>query len=118
WEIIQKYKVSILYCAPTAIRTFMKWGDEFPAKFDLSTLRILGTVGEPINAEAYIWYRENIGGSRTPVVDTWWQTETGMQMISPLPGVTSGKPGAAMKEIQGVSAEVGDDEGKTGPNGW
>jgi acetyl-CoA synthetase len=117
WEIIQKYKVSILYCAPTAIRTFMKWGDEFPAKFDLSTLRILGTVGEPINPEAYIWYRENIGGSRTPVVDTWWQTETGMQMISPLPGVTSGKPGAAMKPLPGVSAEVVDDEGNAVPNG-
>jgi acetyl-CoA synthetase len=117
WEIIQKYKVSILYCAPTAIRTFMKWGDEFPAKFDLSSLRILGTVGEPINPEAYVWYRENIGGSRTPVVDTWWQTETGMQMISPLPGVTAGKPGAAMKPLPGVFAEVVDDEGKPVPNG-
>jgi acetyl-CoA synthetase len=117
WEIVQKYKVSILYCAPTAIRTFMKWGDEFPAKFDLSTLRVIGTVGEPINPEAYIWYRENIGGGKAPVVDTWWQTETGMQMISPLPGVTAGKPGAAMKPLPGVFADVVDDDGNPVPNG-
>ena len=117
WEIVQKYKVSILYCAPTAIRTFMKWGDEFPAKFDLSTLRVIGSVGEPINPEAYIWYRENIGGSKAPVVDTWWQTETGMQMISPLPGVTAGKPGAAMKPLPGVFADVVDDDGNPVPNG-
>ncbi|WP_344845308.1 acetate--CoA ligase [Kribbella ginsengisoli] len=117
WEIVQKYKVSILYCAPTAIRTFMKWGKQVPEKFDLSTLRVLGSVGEPINPEAYIWYRENIGGNKTPVVDTWWQTETGMHMISPLPGVTAGKPGAAMKAIPGVSVDVVDDAGKSVPNG-
>ncbi len=112
WEIIEKYKVSILYCAPTAIRTFMKWGSEIPGKFDLSSLRLIGSVGEPINPEAYMWYRESIGGNRCPVVDTWWQTETGMIMISPLPGVTSGKPGSAMKAIPGVSALVVDDAGK------
>jgi acetyl-CoA synthetase len=117
WEIVQKYKVSILYCAPTAIRTFMKWGKEIPEKFDLSSLRVIGSVGEPINPEAYIWYRENIGGNKAPVVDTWWQTETGMHMISPLPGVTAGKPGAAMKALPGVNAEVVDDAGKPVPNG-
>ncbi|WP_410789944.1 acetate--CoA ligase [Kribbella sp. C-35] len=117
WEIVQKYKVSILYCAPTAIRTFMKWGADIPAKFDLSSLRVIGSVGEPINPEAYVWYREHIGGNNAPVVDTWWQTETGMHMISPLPGVTSGKPGAAMKAIPGVSVDVVDDAGKSVPDG-
>ncbi|HST67856.1 MAG TPA: acetate--CoA ligase [Mycobacteriales bacterium] len=117
WEIVQKYGVTILYCAPTAIRTFMKWGDEEPAKYDLSTLRLLGSVGEPINPEAWIWYRKNIGGDRTPVVDTWWQTETGAIMISPLPGVTASKPGAAMRPIPGVSAEVVDDAGHPVPDG-
>jgi acetyl-CoA synthetase len=117
WEIIQQYGVTILYTAPTAIRTFMKWGDEIPAKFDMSTLRILGSVGEPINPEAYMWYREHIGGDRCPVVDTWWQTETGMIMISPLPGVTAGKPGSAMTPIPGVSADVVDDAGNSVPNG-
>jgi acetyl-CoA synthetase len=112
WEIIEQYKVNILYCAPTAIRTFMKWGREIPDKFDMSSLRLLGSVGEPINPEAYMWYREVIGGGRCPVVDTWWQTETGMLMISPLPGVTSGKPGSAMKALPGVSAAVVDDDGK------
>jgi len=112
WEIVEQYKVSILYCAPTAIRTFMKWGREFPDKADMSSLRLLGSVGEPINPEAYIWYREVIGGGRCPVVDTWWQTETGQLMISPLPGVTSGKPGSAMKALPGISAAVVDDEGK------
>lgn len=97
WEIVQKYGVSILYTAPTAIRTFMKWGDDIPAKFDLSSLRVLGSVGEPINPEAWIWYREHIGGSRCPIVDTWWQTETGAMMISPLPGVTETKPGSAQR---------------------
>ncbi len=117
WEIVQKYKVSILYCAPTAIRTFMKWGADIPAKFDLSSLRVIGSVGEPINPEAYVWYREHIGGNNAPVVDTWWQTETGMHMISPLPGVTAGKPGAAMKAIPGVSVDVVDDAGKSVPDG-
>ncbi len=117
WEIVDKYKVSTLYCAPTAIRMFMKWGDAIPAKFDLSSLRILGTVGEPINPEAYIWYRNNIGHGRTPVVDTWWQTETGAQMISPLPGVTAGKPGAAMRALPGISVDVVDDAGNPVPNG-
>jgi acetyl-CoA synthetase len=112
WEIIEKYKVNLLYCAPTAIRTFMKWGAEVPAKFDMSSLRLIGSVGEPINPEAYIWYRKEIGGDRCPVVDTWWQTETGAIMISPLPGVTSGKPGSAMKAIPGVSALVVDDSGE------
>jgi acetyl-CoA synthetase len=121
WEIIQDYKVNILYCAPTAIRTFMKWGSDIPAKFDMSSLRVIGSVGEPINPEAYIWYRETIGGSRCPVVDTWWQTETGQIMISPLPGVTAGKPGSAMKALPGISAQVVNDEGepvKPGSGGY
>ncbi len=106
WEIIEKYKITLLYCAPTVIRTFMKWGADIPEKFDLSTLRIIGSVGEPINPEAYVWYRETIGGGRTPVVDTWWQTETGMHMISPLPGVTArqarlGDEGAAGRHGSG-----------------
>ncbi|MGI5268447.1 acetate--CoA ligase [Nonomuraea sp. CA-218870] len=117
WEIVQKYEISILYTAPTAIRTFMKWGDDIPAKFDMSSLRILGSVGEPINPEAYVWYRENIGGSRCPVVDTWWQTETGAIMISPLPGVTEAKPGAAMRPLPGIVADVVDDQGNSVPNG-
>ncbi len=117
WEIIAKYGVTILYCAPTAIRTFMKWGSEIPAEFDLSSLRILGSVGEPINPEAYVWYRHYIGGDRTPVVDTWWQTETGMHMISPMPGVTEGKPGAAMRAVPGVTVEVVNDEAQPVPNG-
>ncbi|MET8000609.1 acetate--CoA ligase [Nonomuraea glycinis] len=117
WEIVQKYKVTLLYTAPTAIRTFMKWGDDIPAKFDLSSLRILGSVGEPINPEAYVWYREHIGGDRCPVVDTWWQTETGAIMISPLPGVTATKPGAAMRPLPGISADVVDDQGNSVPDG-
>jgi len=117
WEIIQKYKVSLLYTAPTAIRTFMKWGDDIPAKFDLSSLRILGSVGEPINPEAWIWYREHIGANKTPIVDTWWQTETGAMMISPLPGVTATKPGSAQTPLPGISATVVDDEGHQVPNG-
>ncbi len=117
WEIIAKYKVTVLYCAPTAIRTFMKWGEEIPEKFDLSSLRILGSVGEPINPEAYVWYRRVIGGGRTPVVDTWWQTETGMHMISPMPGVTEGKPGAAMRAVPGVQVDVVNDEGQPVPDG-
>ncbi len=117
WEIIDKYKVSILYCAPTAIRTFMKWGREIPDGFDLSSLRILGSVGEPINPEAYVWYREVIGHNKTPVVDTWWQTETGMHMINPLPGVTTCKPGAAQKAFPGISIAVVNEEGQEVENG-
>ena len=117
WEIVEKYGVSIFYTAPTAIRTFMKWGSDIPAKHDLSSIRVLGSVGEPINPEAYIWYRETIGAGRTPVVDTWWQTETGQIMISPLPGVTHGKPGSAMSPIPGVSADVVDENGDSVPNG-
>jgi len=111
WEIIAKYGVTIYYTAPTLIRTFMKWGKDIPAKYDLSSLRVLGSVGEPINPEAWIWYRENIGSNRTPVVDTWWQTETGAIMISPLPGVTSAKPGSAQTPLPGISAKVVDDQG-------
>lgn len=117
WEIIQKYGVTILYTAPTAIRTFMKWGDDIPAKFDLSSLRVLGSVGEPINPEAWIWYRKHIGADRTPIVDTWWQTETGAMMISPLPGVTATKPGSAQTPLPGISATVVDDEAKEVPDG-
>jgi acetyl-CoA synthetase len=117
WEIIDKYKVSILYTAPTTIRTFMKWGTDVPAKFDLSSLRLLGSVGEPINPEAWIWYRENIGHNNCPIVDTWWQTETGGIMISPLPGVTATKPGSAMTALPGVSADVVDENGTPVPNG-
>ena len=112
WEIVEKYGVTLFYTAPTAIRTFMKWGDAEPAKHDLSSLRVLGTVGEPINPEAWMWYHENIGGSRCPIVDTWWQTETGGIMISPLPGATTTKPGSATFPLPGVSAELLDDDGK------
>ncbi|WP_375404931.1 acetate--CoA ligase [uncultured Amnibacterium sp.] len=117
WEIVERYGVSILYCAPTAIRTFMKWGADIPGTYDLSSLRLIGSVGEPINPEAYVWYREHIGGGRTPVVDTWWQTETGSLMISPLPGVTAGKPGAAMRALPGIGADVVDDAGNSVPDG-
>ena len=112
WSIVEKYKVSIFYTAPTAIRTYMKWGIEEPAKHDLSSLRLLGSVGEPINPEAWIWYQENIGGGRCPIVDTWWQTETGGIMISPLPGATTTKPGSATFPIPGVHAEVVNDAGE------
>ncbi|AOS61113.1 acetate--CoA ligase [Actinoalloteichus hymeniacidonis] len=111
WEIVQRYRVSILYTAPTTIRTFMKWGNEIPARYDLSSLRVLGSVGEPINPEAWMWYREHIGSSTTPVVDTWWQTETGGIMISPLPGVTATKPGSAMGTLPGISAKIVDENG-------
>ena len=117
WEIVQKYGVTILYCAPTAIRTFMKWGEEIPGRFDLSSLRLLGSVGEPINPEAWMWYRHAIGSDRCPVVDTWWQTETGAHMISPLPGVATLKPGSALRPLPGIRAEVVDDTGKPVPNG-
>jgi len=117
FELVEKYKVSILYTAPTLIRTWMKWGDEYPNKSNLSSLRLLGSVGEPINPEAWMWYREVIGKNNCPIVDTWWQTETGAIMISPLPGVTATKPGSAMKPLPGISAEVVDDEGKAVGNG-
>jgi acetyl-CoA synthetase len=117
WDIIQKYGVTILYTAPTAIRTFMKWGEEIPAKYDLTSLRLIGSVGEPINPEAWIWYRRVIGADRTPVIDTWWQTETGAMMISPMPGVSATKPGSATRPLPGISAEVVDNDGKPVPNG-
>ena len=117
WELIQKYGVTLFYTAPTAIRTFMKLGDDIPAQFDMSSLRLLGSVGEPINPEAWMWYRRVIGGDRCPIVDTWWQTETGSILISPLPGVTSTKPGSAMTPLPGISADVVDDNGKPVPNG-
>ena len=118
WEIIEKYRVTLLYTAPTAIRTFMKWGNDIPAQFDLTSLRLLGSVGEPINPEAWIWYRDHIGGGDVPIVDTWWQTETGAMMISPLPGVTACKPGSAMGPLPGIRADVVDDNGEpVGPGG-
>jgi acetyl-CoA synthetase len=117
WQIVEDYKVSILYTAPTAIRAFMKQGDEFPAKHDLSSLRLLGSVGEPINPEAWLWYQRNIGSGQTPVVDTWWQTETGMIMITPLPGVTTTKPGSATFPFPGVGVDVVDASGNSVPFG-
>ena len=118
WSIIEEHRVSILYTAPTAIRTFMKWGTDYPGKHDLSSLRLLGSVGEPINPEAWIWYQEFIGGGHTPVVDTWWQTETGSILISPLPGITTLKPGSATRPFPGVDADVVDEAGApVGPGG-
>ena len=117
FKLIEKYKVTILYTAPTLIRTWMKWGDEFPNSCDLSSLRLLGSVGEPINPEAWMWYREVIGHNNCPIVDTWWQTETGAIMVSPLPGITATKPGSAMGPLPGVDATVIDDEGKVVGNG-
>jgi acetyl-CoA synthetase len=118
WAIVERYKVDVLYTAPTAIRTHMKWGPEYAERQDLSSLRVLGTVGEPINPEAWVWYREHVGGDRTPVVDTWWQTETGMILITPLPGVTTLKPGSATKPFPGVAAAVYDEAGnEVGPGG-
>ena len=117
WELVEKYRVSILYTAPTAIRTFMKLGEEIPHGFDMTSLRVLGSVGEPINPEAWMWYRRVIGGDRCPIVDTWWQTETGAIMISPLPGVTATKPGSAMGALPGIAAEVVDDEAHVVGNG-
>ncbi|KAB1929904.1 acetate--CoA ligase [Micromonospora sp. ALFpr18c] len=117
WEIIDRYGVSILYTAPTLIRTMMKWGEDIPAGFDLSSLRLLGSVGEPINPEAWMWYRQHVGGGELPIVDTWWQTETGAIMISPLPGVTAAKPGSAMTPLPGIVADVVDDQGQSVPNG-
>ena len=112
WALIEKYKVTILYTAPTAIRAFMRWGTEWPAKRDLSTLRLLGSVGEPINPEAWMWYQEHIGGNRCPIVDTWWQTETGAILISPLPGITETKPGSATRPFPGIIAEIRNSEGQ------
>ena len=118
WDIVERYKVTIFYTAPTAIRTFMKWGTDYPAKHDMSSLRLLGSVGEPINPEAWVWYREHIGGDRCPVVDTWWQTETGMILITPLPGVTTLKPGSATRPFPGIDAAVYDERGnEVGPGG-
>ncbi|MCL6299723.1 acetate--CoA ligase [Streptomyces kronopolitis] len=117
WEIVQKYGVTVLYTAPTAIRACMKWGDDIPAKFDLSSLRVLGSVGEPINPEAWMWYRKHIGADATPIVDTWWQTETGGMMLSPLPGVTATKPGSAQVPLPGIAATVVDDDAREVPDG-
>ena len=117
WGIIDKYGVTIYYTAPTLIRTFMKWGSDIPAKYNLSSLRVLGSVGEPINPEAWMWYRHHIGRDNCPIVDTWWQTETGATMISPLPGVTACKPGSAMRPIPGISAKIVNDEGVPVGNG-
>jgi len=117
FEIIEKYKVTILYTAPTLIRTWMKWGDEHPNRFNLKSLRLLGSVGEPINPEAWIWYRKVIGSDNCPIVDTWWQTETGAIMISPLPGITATKPGSAMRSLPGISVNVIDNEAKEVGNG-
>lgn len=113
WEIVEQFKVTIFYTAPTAIRTCLKWGDEYPQRHDLSTLRLLGTVGEPINPKAWLWYHKVIGGERCPIVDTWWQTETGMIMISPLPGLTPTKPGSATLALPGIKADVVDENGQT-----
>ncbi|MCW4031866.1 MAG: acetate--CoA ligase [Candidatus Bathyarchaeota archaeon] len=118
WSIVEKYGVTVFYTAPTAIRAFMKWGDEYPSRHDLSSLRLLGTVGEPINPEAWIWYHEKIGNSNCPVVDTWWQTETGMILITPLPGITSLKPGSATKPFPSIEAEVVDEHGKKTEGGY
>jgi acetyl-CoA synthetase len=117
FELVEKYGVTILYTAPTLIRTWMKWGDEFPKAHNLKSLRLLGSVGEPINPEAWMWYRDVIGGNRCPIVDTWWQTETGAIMISPLPGVTATKPGSAMRPLPGISAKVVDDKAQEVGNG-
>ncbi|HEY3111076.1 MAG TPA: acetate--CoA ligase, partial [Chloroflexota bacterium] len=117
WQIVEDYKVSILYTAPTSIRMFMRWGTEYPKKRDLSSLRLLGTVGEPINPEAWMWYHEHIGGGRCPIVDTWWQTETGMILITPLPGVTTTKPGSATFPFPGIEPDVVDEHGNSVPLG-
>jgi acetyl-CoA synthetase len=117
WAIIEKYRVNILYTAPTAIRSFMGWGNQHPAKHDLTSLRLIGSVGEPINPEAWMWYQEHIGGGRCPVIDTWWQTETGMILISPLPGLTTTKPGSATFPLPGIEADVVDEQGNSVPLG-
>ncbi|QDT66565.1 acetate--CoA ligase [Calycomorphotria hydatis] len=117
WDMVEKYKVNIFYTAPTAIRAFIKWGDQWPAKYDLSSLRLLGTVGEPINPKAWMWFHEKIGGGKCPIVDTWWQTETGGHMLAPLPGITATKPGSCTRPLPGVVADVVDEQGNSlGPN--
>ena len=118
WEIIQKYGVTIYYTAPTLIRTFMKWGEEIPEKYDLSSLQVLGSVGEPINPEAWMWYRENIGHGNCPIVDTWWQTETGAIMISPLPGVTADQAGLGDGDAAGHQRRGRHRRGRAGRPGW
>jgi len=115
WRIVEKYRVNILYTSPTFIRTAMKWGPDYPRRCDLTSLRLLGTVGEPINPEAWMWYHENIGGGRCPIVDTWWQTETGMILITPLPGITTTKPGSATVPFPGIAADIVDEEGRSLP---
>jgi acetyl-CoA synthetase len=117
WELVERYGVTILYTAPTAIRTFMKWGAGIPGEHDLSSLRLLGSVGEPINPKAWLWYHKVIGGESCPIVDTWWQTETGAIMITPLPGITATKPGSATKPFPGIEAEVVSDDGEPVHNG-
>ncbi|MDQ3410740.1 MAG: acetate--CoA ligase, partial [Chloroflexota bacterium] len=117
WDIVERYQVTILYTAPTAIRAHMKWGPHHAARHDLSSLRLLGTVGEPINPEAWIWYQQQIGGGRCPIVDTWWQTETGMALLTPLPGITTTKPGSATKPFPGVDADIFDNDGNAVPLG-
>jgi acetyl-CoA synthetase len=117
WTIVERYRPTILYTAPTAIRAFMKWGVEYPGKHDLSSLRLLGSVGEPINPEAWAWYYKFIGGERCPIVDTWWQTETGMILITPLPGVTQLKPGSATRPFPGVEPDILDEQGNSVPKG-
>ena len=117
WDIVERYKATILYTAPTAIRAFMRWGTEHPEKHDLSSLRLLGSVGEPINPEAWVWYWKYIGGERCPVVDTWWQTETGQILITPLPGITPLKPGSATFPFPGIQADVVDEQGRSVPLG-
>jgi acetyl-CoA synthetase len=117
WDIIERHKVNTLYTAPTAIRAFIKWGEQWPLKHDLSSLRLLGTVGEPINPEAWMWYHRVIGKERCPIVDTWWQTETGAIMITPLPGATPTKPGSGTKSFPGIDADIMTRDGKpVGPN--
>jgi acetyl-CoA synthetase len=117
WEVVERYGVTVFYTAPTAIRAFMRWGKEWPKKRNLSSLRLLGSVGEPINPEAWVWYHRHIGGERCPIVDTWWQTETGGIMITPLPGLTNTKPGSATKPFPGITAEIKTDKGESIPVG-
>src|SRR5205085_2721276 len=118
WQIVERYGVDILYTAPTAIRTHMKWGPEYAQRHDMSSLRLLGSVGEPINPEAWIWYHEHIGRKKVPIVDTWWQTETGGILISPLPGLTKTKPGSATFAIPGIDVDIVNESGKSVDSGY